>query len=83
MYKSIIAVALLAVGSIGFANTSTPKTETYVTPASAFTSVRNLPVIVSNKIIAKDTCRLSFENGTSRDVSCNTDKFLPEAVAAK
>ena len=67
MYKfSAIAasVALLAVSAFSFANTSAPK------EATVYTSVRNLPVIVSNEMIGADTCRLSFENGLTKDVPC-------------
>ena len=83
MYKSIIVMFLLVIGSMGFVHTSASEKDADLTPASTFTSVRNLPVIVKNEAIAKNICRLSFENGTSRDVPCDTEKTFPEAVATK
>ena len=66
MYKLTAIATLLAVSALSFANTSTPE------EATVYTSVRHLPVIVSNEVIAADTCRLSFESGLTKDVPCNT-----------
>lgn len=66
MNKYTIAAALLAMNSISLANSSGTEKE-----ASA-NSVRNFPVIIKNEVIAKNTCRLSFESGKTRDVPCNT-----------
>lgn len=76
MYKfTIIAATLLTASALSFANTATPKTET------TYTSVRHLPVIVNNEMINAETCRLSFENGSSKDVPCLSNGT--ETVAAK
>ena len=65
MYKFTIIATLLVASAVSFANTSAPEEET------VYTSVRNFPVIVKNEIIDDKTCRLSFENGSSKDVHCN------------
>ncbi|WMP19181.1 hypothetical protein [Thiothrix lacustris] len=40
----------------------------------AATASHSLPVIVKNEVIDFNLCRLSFENGTSQNVSCASGK---------
>ena len=76
MYKLIIAAALVAISTVSVANTAATDKNTGIT------STRNLPVIIDNQMVAQGTCRLSFENGTSLEVPCNTDNKAPEAFAS-
>ncbi len=79
MNKFTLSIALFVISTTGLANTAAPEPDTQ----TAYTSVRNLPVIVKNEAIAHDSCRLSFEDGSSKDVPCdNTHRLLPENIAA-
>ena len=64
MHKFTIVATLLTVSTLSFANTSTNEA------ATVYTSVRHLPVIVNNEMVAENTCRLSFESGLTKDVPC-------------
>ena len=44
------------------------------TAPAAATASHSLPVIVKNEVIDFNLCRLSFENGTSQNVSCTSSK---------
>lgn len=65
MLKYTLAATLLIASTVGFANDSSN------TEMAALDSVRNFPVIVKNEVLASGVCKLHFEDGRTKQVSCN------------
>ncbi|WML92274.1 hypothetical protein RCF98_08015 [Thiothrix lacustris] len=68
-FALIATVCLLPTFAIAADHNATAPTA----PAAA-TASHSLPVIVKNEVIDFNLCRLSFENGTSQNVSCASGK---------
>ena len=64
MFKFSLAALLLITATASFAN------NTGQTGDAAEHSVRNFPVIVKNEIVANGVCKLHFEDGHTREVTC-------------
>ncbi len=62
MFKYILSAALLVATSVAIADTNTA-----TVTASA---TKTLPVIIKNEPLDTKMCRLHFEDGTQKDVSC-------------
>lgn len=60
MYKLMLATALIMAVSVAAAETK---------PADV-SSTHVLPVILKSEAITPGVCRLHFEDGTSKDISC-------------
>jgi len=64
MFKFILSAALLIATSAANADTTAP--EVVASAAKA------IPVIIKNEPLDPTMCRLHFEDGTQKDVACNT-----------
>jgi hypothetical protein len=62
MFKFILSAALLVASSVAIADTNAKEVTASTTKA--------IPVIIKNEQIDTTMCRLHFEDGTQKDVSC-------------
>lgn len=63
MFKVILSAALLMAVSVAAAESEPVKTTTATNS--------NVPVIIKNEPIGPNLCRLHFEDGNQKDVTCN------------
>jgi hypothetical protein len=66
MFKCILSAALLVATSVAIADTNTAT----VTASVTASATKTLPVIIKNEPLDTKICRLHFEDGTQKDVSC-------------